>query len=104
MTKEQQLKKTKQLNAKRMSPIELANYKNFIYARSGGMCQCGCSRELTEYHHVFFGINKDDRYLAAIAQHPCHYNIHHGKDVEEKKRLIEIFERVGKENWGMYTL
>jgi hypothetical protein len=98
-SKDSQLKKNKKPNPKKLSHIELTNFKNYIFSKSGGKCQCGCNRDITEYHHAKSGIHKDDRTLTGIAQHPCHYNIHHGKDMDEKRRLIELFEKIGEENW-----
>lgn len=102
-TKEDQTKKNRKINPKRMTRTERDAYETFIDDKQRGKCFCGCGRQITEYHHAEFGINKDDRYMVGIAQHPCHHAIHHGKDIEEKKRLISLSKRKAKENWKDYN-
>jgi len=104
-TKEAQLSKTKHPNPKKMTKIEKSLYEDFIYQVQKGRCFCGCGRCITEYHHATFGVKrggKDDRYLVGIAQHPCHYAIHHGKDIELKERLILLSIHKSKDNWRDY--
>ena len=106
MTKEQQLQKTKQPNAKKMSPIELANYKNFIYALQGGVCYCGCNEPIDDFHHSTYNFKnggKDDRYLIGVSR-PTHHTIHNGMDKEERVDLNERAIEKSKEIWGKYTL
>ena len=103
MTKQDQLKKNRKDNPKRLSAVELADYKNFIFAKQGGLCFCGCGREISEYHHAYFGINKNDKYLVGIAQNPCHYAIHHGRDIELKNKLVLVAEIQGVKNWKEFS-
>ena len=103
ISKESQLKHTKTSKTNKLSKDVLLSYKDYIFELSGGLCQCGCGRNITEFHHADFGINKDDKTLVGIAQHPCHYNIHHGKDVIEKRRLINLFKEIGDCNWSGFN-
>lgn len=102
-SKTQQLKKNRKPNPKKLDPLEKEAFESFIFKKARGKCQCGCGRAITEYHHAKFGRDKDDRTLVGIAQHPCHYNIHHGKDADEKHRLILLTEHKGDENWRDFS-
>jgi len=105
-SKQSQLNKIKRPNAKKMIAIEKRLFEEFIFEVQKGKCFCGCGRDITEYHHATFGVNrggKDDRYLVGISQHPCHYAIHHGKDIEMKERLILLSIHKSKQLWESYN-
>jgi len=102
-SKEKQLGKSKRENPKKMTRTELDAYETFIDEKQKGLCFCGCGRPITEYHHAWFGAYKDDRYLVGIAQYPCHYAIHHGKDIDLKSRLILLSRKKAKEHWKDYN-
>lgn len=105
MTKEEQLRKTKRPNPKRMIKTEYELYVDFVNDKAGGMCQCGCGRPAQDIHHSLRGSNKDDRSIIAICR-TCHNLIHScsPKDIDEGSRLALFSKGVGKKNWEEYNL
>jgi len=102
ISKADQTKKNRKVNLKKLSSIELRLFKEFIFDISNGMCQCGCDRPLSTYHHGYFGAGgRDDRYLGAISS-DCHYIIHHGTDTVKANSLRLLFKSIGKDNYRRY--
>ena len=104
LSKEDQLKKNKKPNLKKLSPIELQLFEEFIFEKSGGLCQLCKTEPLNTYHHSRFGnmgACKDDRSLIAICQ-ADHHEIHHGnKGIGRALRNLAII--IGDENWDDYN-
>ncbi len=61
-SKEDQLKKVKRVNPKKMSKIEYELYVDFVNERSRGICQSGCGAKASDIHHSYWGAGgRDDR-------------------------------------------
>lgn len=88
---------------KKRSKKEQKELEAHVYQKQGGKCFCGCGRGINEFHHAYFGIDKDDRFIVGIAQHPCHYAIHHGKDMDLKRKLITSSEIQAVVNWESFN-
>ena len=102
-SKKEQTKKNKaQIDSKLTASVR-EHYKAWLHERQGGLCFCGCERPIDEYHHARFGIWKDDRTLIGIAR-DCHYAIHHGRDTERKRRLINLSQKLADVNWDDFSL
>ena len=99
MTKEEQLKKNRKSNPKKMDKATYRQYVDKVREYSDGMCQNEhCSNIADDIHHGAFGRDKDDRTITAICRQ-CHYAIHHGADTDKKKRLEDEFFAIGWANW-----
>ena len=104
MTKQDQLKKNRKDNPKKLSAIELADFKNFIWAKSGGKCQCNCGRDGVEFHHSKRGIYKDDKSIILICRR-CHTLIHscEYKNIRNTSELTILAKVHGKKNWKEFS-
>lgn len=101
MTKEEQLKKNKKENPKRMSKYDLDQYKSFIFNKTGGTCQM-CGGVADDFHHSRFGrqgADKDDRSLVAVCR-KCHTRCHQEKNGTYGNEAIKI----GDKNWGDFNI
>jgi len=102
MTKQEQTRKVRRVNTKKMSLVELNLYKDYINEIADGKCQCGCNREISTYHHSCRGSNKDDKSLGGI-NYICHDTLHFSTDSHEREALTILFKGIGRENWRLYT-
>lgn len=89
MTKEEQTKKAKKKNSRRLSRDELVSYKDTIFDISGGLCQLCQEVSPDDYHHPFFGSYKDDNYLVAVCRE-CHTKCHQSKHGALNTKAKEI--------------
>ena len=92
MTKQEQIKKTRQKSTRRLSRDELIAYKDTIFDISCGLCQL-CQNKADDYHHPFFGRDKDDNYLIAVCRE-CHTKCHQSKH----GALNTIAKEIAQEN------
>ena len=102
-SKTEQLKKNRKPCDRKLPASVREHYKAWLSARQGGRCFCGCGRPIDEYHHARFGIWKDDRTLIGISR-DCHYAIHHGRDIERKRHLINMSQKTAEKNWEEFNL
>ena len=100
MTKQEQLKKNREQNQKKLSTVVLADFKNFIWAKSGGLCQCGCGKHGVEYHHSLRGAYKDDKSIILICR-SCHNLIHNCEynNMDKTSELMILAKVQGVKNW-----
>lgn len=105
LSKENQLRKSKKPNPRKMTKVEYELYVDFVNEKAKGMCQCGCGRKADDIHHSMRGINKDDRSIIAICK-TCHNLIHSCgyKEIEEASRLALLSKNIGKINFKDYVL
>jgi hypothetical protein len=101
MTKAQQTKKNRTPNPRKMTAIELQLFKDFIFDRADGMCQCGCGNVGEDFHHSESGYKKDDKSLVLICREE-HTIIHHGTDTDRAERLKVLTKGIGRDNWRAY--
>ena len=100
MTKEQQLSKNKKNNHKKLSRLELLNYKDHIIDKCYGLCQI-CGDKAHDHHHPYFGkygADKDDRYLIALCRE-CHNSCHKSKHGTTNTKAKSI----ATDNWRSYN-
>ena len=97
-SKQAQVSKDRTKNPKKLAPTILKAFKDFIFEKAGGKCQCNCGRLIATYHHAQRGSNKDDRTLGGIAEY-CHWVIHFSTDSKERFRLTALFRKKGDENY-----
>jgi len=101
-SKADQTKKKKRVNLKKLPPIELRLFKEFIFDKADGKCQSGCNRPIDTYHHGDRGAYKDDRTLGGICD-MCHEILHFSTDSQKRKSLTVLFKSLGIENWREYS-
>ena len=101
ISKSQQLKKNRRANPKKLPQIELQLFKDFIFDKANGKCQCGCNRPISTYHHAERGSNKDDRSLGGINE-ACHHDLHFSTDSHKREALTVLFKSIGIENYRDY--
>lgn len=104
-SKEAQLKKNRKQNEKKLPPVELKAFTDFIFSISKGKCQVCKTAKIGEYHHGVYGSNgadKDDRTLVGICR-KCHHAIHHARN-NNSQLLRRNAERIGRNNWTKYLL
>ncbi|WP_201353835.1 hypothetical protein [Hydrogenimonas urashimensis] len=106
MTKAEQTRWNKPKSLKRMSPEHLQAFRSWLFL-TFPTCQICGSHASCEAHHAKYGrsgADKDDRTLVALC-HPCHYEIHHGKDGYAALGVSrEDVERIGEKNYERYIV
>ncbi len=101
MTKQEQTRKVRRVNTKKMSKVELDLYKDYINEIAEWKCQC-CGGIGVEYHHALSGAYKTDESLVLICRRE-HAIIHFGTDTKEAERLKVLTKGIGRSNWAGYT-
>ncbi len=102
MTKTQQTKKNRTPNPKKMSKTEYMLYVDFVFDLADYACQCGCGKAANEIHHGRHGAGgRDDRTITAI-NNSCHFEIHHGTDIDIASKKKLKMREVGDANWVEY--
>ncbi len=101
MTKEEQLRRSKTDNPKKLGYIAWHNYVDWINEISNGMCQLCKKNPLDEMHHSAYGsqgADKDDRTLVGICRY-CHLDCHKEKHGSVNSKAVKI----GRANWRKYN-
>ena len=99
MTKKEQLKKNRKDNPKKLSAVELADYRYWLL--SIGKCQICGDTNLDVPHHEPRGVYKrDDRQVCICVK--CH-RIRHGSVKGVLLKTIEQIEAIAEINWDNYN-
>lgn len=99
-TKEDQLKKNKRVNPKKMTRIENKLFHDDILDNSKGVCQVCEDKEGVDFHHPKygkFGADKDDTCQVLVCRE-CHDLCHR----EKHGAMNRIAEHVGNFNYKVY--
>ncbi len=97
MTKQEQTKKNRQKDEKKLSQEKYFLFCGHILEKANYICQLCNSHAIDDMHHSkfgCFGANKDDRSLVGICR-SCHSAIHDKGNKKKRERAVKI----GEENW-----
>ena len=99
MTKQEQLKKNREPSIRKLSAVELADFRYWLF--NIGECQICGDTNLDVPHHEPRGIYKrDDRQVCICVS--CH-RIRHGSIKGRLLKTIDQIEAIAEINWYNYT-
>jgi hypothetical protein len=100
LSKEEQLKRSKPKNPKKLGYIAWHDYVDYLNDFSNGKCQVCKTNPLHDFHHAIFGsygADKDDHSLVGVCR-KCHEDCHKDKHGAVNSKAV----RIGRSNWKKY--